>query len=174
MRKSSAPTTTTIAIDVSAQRGIFAVEQHPGDQSDRREEVEHAMGEHRADEGRRRAPSAWEPPPQDGDSGELADAARQDRVREQPDGEGGEDEREARVRRLDRLLDGRVPRERAREDGEKVEADRRGDPFPGHRGERVVHDPPVRAAPDDQRDGDRDHRRGNEQLPAAFQAATSS
>ena len=76
---------------------------------------------------------AGQPPAEHSDARELADAARQDGVREQPDRERGEDEREPRVRRRDRLLDRRVPGERAREHREQVEPDRRGDPLPSGR-----------------------------------------
>ena len=67
-----------------------------------------------------------------------APAARRSRTGRRENAE--KTSREARVRRRDRLLDRRVPRERAREHREQVEPDRGRDPLPRDRGERVVHD----------------------------------
>ena len=68
-------------------------DEHPDDEGDRREEVEHPVREHRADQRRRRALAAGHAPAQNGDARELADAAGQHRVREQADAERREDER---------------------------------------------------------------------------------
>ena len=81
---STIPTVRAITIDVSAQPGDLRREEHPDDECRRREDVEHAVREDRADERRGRAATS-DAPPQDGDTGELADAPREHGVREQAD-----------------------------------------------------------------------------------------
>ena len=94
-------------------------QQHPGDEERDREEVEQAMGEDGAEQGRARAPAVRQMPAQHRDARELAGPRRQHRVPEQADPEGGEHLTEARVWLGQGLVDRQPPRQRAREDGER-------------------------------------------------------
>jgi hypothetical protein len=126
---------------------------HVQDQADHRNEIEEPVREHGPDERRPRpVRAALQPqlPRQHRHTRELADPSRQHRVREQAHRERREDELEARMRRRDRLLDHRVPGERAYEDGEQVEPDRNHDPVPLHRVEGVPDGAPIGPAPPDQ------------------------
>ena len=100
---------------VTAQCGIFAVEKTYATSRMRRKEVEEPVREDRADESAGRPGAVREMAPQDGDASELPDPARQHRVRKQSDRECREDLVEARVRRVERLVDGQPPGERAHE-----------------------------------------------------------
>ena len=126
--------------------------EHPDDENPDRDEIEDPVGEDGADERRPESLAAVvRPPGQDGDARELADAARQHRVREQPDRERREDEPEAGVRRRHRRVDHRVPRGRPRDDREEIEPDRGRDPLPVDGGEGVLEVAPVRPVPPEQR-----------------------
>ena len=114
-------------------------------------EVEHAVREDRAEEP---GPGALllHVPVQHSDTRELADSSREDRVREEPDGERREDEHETRVRRVEGLHDDRPPRERAREHREQVQSDGGGNPFPFDRPEHVADGSPGRPSPPEEQD----------------------
>src|SRR6266487_2636263 len=119
---------------------------HVHDQDDDGDQIEDAVREHRAEQARpgaalRHAPVEYRNPC------ELADPSRQNGVREQSDGEGGEDEQEARVRSFERIHDHRAPGERTNQDREQVEPDGCGDPRPLDRLERIGHSGPGRPAP---------------------------
>jgi hypothetical protein len=129
-------------------------QEHVKDQADGRDQVEEPVREDRSDErGPDPAHATMETqlPREDGDSRELADPSREHRVREQPHRERRENCRVARVRRWDRLLDDRVPRERANEHRDEVERDRDDDPFPFDRVEGVPDRAPVGPAPPEER-----------------------
>ena len=128
-------------------------QQDPGDEDRDREEVEQAVREDGAEQGRARSPAVREVPAQHRDARELAGPGRQHRVPEQPDPEGGEHLAEAWVRLGQRLVDRQPPRERAREDGEEVEQDADDHPAPGDRVERVVDGVPLGATPPDREQG---------------------
>ena len=135
------------------------------DQEHDREEVEHPVREHRAEEHRPcvGAPLLLDPPAQNRDPRELADAAGQNGVREQADPERGKDERGTAACGRDRLLDHLVPGGRPRDHREEVERDRGDDPLPGDEPERVEDETPVRTVPDEERDHAREreeHERG--------------
>jgi len=144
-------------------------ERHVHDQDDDGDQIEDAVREHRAEQARpgaalRHAPVEYRNPR------ELADPSRQDGIREQSDGEGGEDEQEARVRSLERIHDHGAPGERTNQDREQVEPDRGRDPRPLDRRERIRHPGPGRPAPPERGDhaggGDHDERGAD---PAAAQ-----
>src|SRR5207253_7194922 len=80
------------------------------------------------------------------------DSSGEHGVGEEPDGEGGEDEQEARPRGRHRLPDHRPPREGAGEDGDEVEPDRGEHPLPADDREGIADGAPVRPAPPEQRD----------------------
>ena len=126
--------------------------QHVRDQEHDRDEVEDAVREHRPDERRPGTSPPRQLPRQHRHARQLADPAGQYSVREQPDRERGEDEREPRPRRRHRLPDHGLPRERADEHGEQVEPDRASDPLPADDRERVSDRLPARPAPDEERD----------------------
>ena len=152
-------------------------QQDPDHEHRRREDVEDAMSEHGADQRRRHTGPARQPPAQHRDPRELPDPARQHGVREQADRERGEDERETRAGRVDRLLDRRVPRESPRQHREQVEPDRRDHPAPAHDRERIVDEMPVRSAQDEEPDGrgeERDDEQDAEAPVVEHQAVTSS
>ena len=123
------PTTTTAIRLVTAQLRDMRGQHHVHDQHDHRDEIEDAVREHGSKQAR---PGAGLPhaPVQHRHPRQLADAPRQHRVREQADGERGEDEHEARVGRFERLHDHGAPRKRTHEHREQVQADRSGDPAP--------------------------------------------
>ena len=112
------------------------------------------MRKDRSDEGRPLTLAAGQLARQHRDACELADAPGQNRVREQSDGEGGEDEQDARVRLRDRLVDHRAPGECARDDGGEVEADREHDPLPPDGGERAADAVEARSAPEEEERND--------------------
>ena len=155
-KKASPPIASTSRIEVSAQPGILAVKSTQMDEHHNREQVEHPVREHGADQRCGRALAIREVAAKHCDARDLSDAARQHRVPEQADRERREHEREPWMWRGDGLLDRRVPSERAREHREQVQADGRCDPFPGDGGECVVDETPIRPAPDDQRDRGRE------------------
>jgi hypothetical protein len=126
-------------------------QQHVCDQDERREEVEDAVGEDGAEQRRRRALSPLHPPGEDGNPRELADPPRERGVPEQADRVRREDAPD-RWPRNERLIDDRAPAQRARDDREKVEAERRGDPLPRDELERVPDRDPVRPPPPDEHD----------------------
>src|SRR5207248_221818 len=132
-----------------------------------RDEVEDAVREHRPDERRPGTSPPRQLPRQHRHARQLADPAGQYSVREQPDRERGEDEREPRPRRRHRLPDHGLPRERADEHGEQVEPDRASDPLPADDRERVSDRLPARPAPDEERD----HRSATRQ-PVMSEATT--
>src|SRR4051812_4377471 len=105
------------------------------------------MREHRADE---RGP---EPAParhlavQHSNACELADPARQNRVREEAYGERGKDEHDRGMWRVHRLVDHSTPGECARDDGSEIQSDCNSDPFPLHGAKRVADGVPAWPAP---------------------------
>ena len=74
--KAASPIPSTTASVISAQCGTFAAKQHPDHERDRREEVEHPVGEHRPDQRRPQALAARKPADEHGDPAELTDASR--------------------------------------------------------------------------------------------------
>jgi hypothetical protein len=112
------------------------------------------------------------------DARELADAAGERGVTQQPDREGGEDTVVRRIGRIERLHDRQLPRQRAREHGDEVEAEREHDPRPVDEVESVVDDVPVRSPPPEQEADERkQHEHAGRLHPAAGQelhAATSA
>ena len=88
----------------------------------------------------------------------LPDPPGEHRVREEPDSERGEDRPKPRPRRRHRLLDHLVPGTRARDHGEQVEHDRDDHPSPHDEPEGVRDEPPVGAAPNEERDRGRKER----------------
>ena len=139
--------------------------EHVADEHERGHEIEQPVGEDRADECRARTVSVLrEPPPQDGDPRQLADAAGQRRVPEQADREGRERAVERRVGRVERLHDRQLPGERPDHHRGEVEGQREHDPGPVDEVERVVDEVPVRPAPPDERDRDREQKRNERTL----------
>ena len=132
------------------------------------------MGEDRADERRRRPLPPGQPPAEHRDARQLADAPGSTAFANRPTENAEKTSGKCGCGRSIDCLIARVPREGACEHREQVEPDRRGDPLPRHRAERVVDDLPVRTAPDDQRDGEREERHRDEELPAAPHAAAST
>jgi hypothetical protein len=137
--------------------------KHIGDEEERRKEIEEPVREDGADEGAARSGPVRQAAPEDRDSGELADPARQHRVCEEADREGREDAVEPWPRRVERLVDRVAPSERAREHGDEIEPEREGDPGPVDEIERVIDDVPIGSAPpeqepDDDHDGDEQRR----------------
>ena len=112
--------------------------------SDRRDEVEDAVREDRAEQ-RRPAPSRARHPAASSTATRASSPMRagQHGVREQADAERGEDERgTAACGGGSACVDHRLPGERARDDREQVEPDRGDDPLPLDGRERVGDDAP--------------------------------
>ena len=126
-------------------------DDHVGDEEHHGYEVEDAMCEHRADEGRPETLAPRQLACEHGDACELADAARQDCIRKEPYREGREHEQVARVRRRHRLANDGPPGDRARDDRCEIETNRSCDPLPADGGEGVADRAPARPAPPEQR-----------------------
>jgi hypothetical protein len=136
-------------------------EEHVGDQEQHGEQVEHAVGEDRADQRRPRirASLLLLMPREDRDARELANPPRQNCVREEAHAKGREDQAEGRPRRRHRLLDDAVPRGGARDDRQQIERDRRHDPLPVDEPECIGDEVPLRTTPDQEHNGRREGRK---------------
>ena len=139
--------------------------EHVPDQQEHREKVEDPMCEDGADERRPRVAAPLLVAGEDRDPRQLPDTARQHRVCEETNSEGGEDLPKARSRRRHRLLDHALPGGGSRHDGDEIEGNCDHHPFPGDEPESVGDEVPFRAAPDEEHDH-RSERRQDQHEPS--------
>src|SRR3954454_466177 len=125
---------------------------HVEDQQKHGHDVENAVCENRPDERRPRPFATRHLPSQHGNPRQLADPTRQQRIREQADREGREDERHARPRRLHRRVDHERPGEGAGDHRQQVQQNRDDDPVPLHRAECAAERREAVAPPPEQTD----------------------
>src|SRR3954463_16325819 len=125
---------------------------HVEDQQKHGHDVENAVCEDRPHEPRPRPLATRHLPSQHGNPRQLADPTRQQRIREQADREGREDERHARPRRLHRRVDHERPGEGAGDHRQQVQQNRDDDPAPLHRAECAAERREAVAPPPEQTD----------------------